>query len=304
MVVVKGTPYKLDEFLFGKSGNSQEYFAEILTKIKERGNDLKFVLLYLSPGDYHRFHSPAICSTHYRRHIAGNLLSVAPSYVLRHPEVFIKNERVSCFGEWMHGFFTTTFIGATNVGSIVLNYDKDLHTNKSGVDHNEIFDKNYLETSEFEGVFKNKLVIKKRSLKELEDEETDISSDLSIFDVKDILNVDQGEQRLIYNEKEEHQFRHNSFSEDSTQEFKFDSYQQELKDKLVEPEKLVKKFSLTNKGIMLEKGEEVGYFNLGSSIMLIFEAPRGSQFHIDVGQKVRLGNTIVTTNTDDLANHN
>jgi len=39
------------------------------------------------------------------------------------------NERVSLFGDWHFGFFGMSFVGATNVGSISLNWDDTLATN-------------------------------------------------------------------------------------------------------------------------------------------------------------------------------
>jgi len=38
--------------------------------------------------------------------------------------LFHINERVLFVGEWLHGFFSLTAIGATNVGSIKAYFDK------------------------------------------------------------------------------------------------------------------------------------------------------------------------------------
>lgn len=40
------------------------------------------------------------------------------------PELFSLNERVVYVGEWEHGFFSMTAVGATNVGSINVYCDK------------------------------------------------------------------------------------------------------------------------------------------------------------------------------------
>lgn len=142
-VVVKGTTYRVDEFLFGKQKDSYVRFKQVLDKVHKRGNDLKFILFYLSPADYHRYHSPAKCSTNFRRHIAGKLCPVKPTYVANHPNVFKENERVALTGEWANGFFSTTFIGATNVGSISLNFDKYLETNTTKLQGNQVSDRIY-----------------------------------------------------------------------------------------------------------------------------------------------------------------
>ena len=91
------------------------------------------MVIYLSPGDYHRFHSPAIHKGFFRRHIAGYLSPVKPSYVAKHRDVFKNNERVNIFGEWNNSddFFFTSFVGALNVGSILLDFDSDVITNRS-----------------------------------------------------------------------------------------------------------------------------------------------------------------------------
>lgn len=90
------------------------------------------MVIYLSPGDYHRFHSPSIHKGHYRRHIAGYLQPVKPAYVNKHRDVFKNNERVNIFGEWKKDdFFFTSFVGALNVGSILLDFDSEVVTNIS-----------------------------------------------------------------------------------------------------------------------------------------------------------------------------
>jgi phosphatidylserine decarboxylase len=88
-----------------------------------------YLVVYLSPGDYHRFHSPANFTANYRRHVAGYLEPVDPRYLKTHTEVFKSNERVNLLGNWTHGFFAYCMVGATNVGSIKLNFDDSVRTN-------------------------------------------------------------------------------------------------------------------------------------------------------------------------------
>ncbi|CAE6441199.1 hypothetical protein ACGC1H_003681 [Rhizoctonia solani] len=92
-------------------------------------NELFFAVVYLAPGDYHRFHSPAAWVVERRRHFAGELFSVSPWIARRIANLFVLNERVALLGRWKHGFFSMIPVGATNVGSIVINFDKDLRTN-------------------------------------------------------------------------------------------------------------------------------------------------------------------------------
>lgn len=93
------------------------------------GNRLFFCVIYLAPGDYHRFHSPVSWVVEARRHIPGDLYSVSPYVAQRLPNLFLLNERVALLGRWRHGFFGMVPVGATNVGSIRINFDRELHTN-------------------------------------------------------------------------------------------------------------------------------------------------------------------------------
>lgn len=116
---VKGLNYSVQAFL-GLLSN--DYKKELL--IDPERNELYNCIIYLAPGDYHRFHSPANWLVEYRKHFPGRLLSVRPSLVKRIPEVLHINERVCYFGKWDHGFFSMTAVGATNVGSIKVNFDE------------------------------------------------------------------------------------------------------------------------------------------------------------------------------------
>lgn len=98
------------------------------------GNALHSAVLYLSPGDYHRFHAPTEVRFTTRVHIAGQLLPVNPLVAALLPSLFVANERVVLLGSWAHGFFTYTAVGATNVGSIKLAFDAELATNRAAHD--------------------------------------------------------------------------------------------------------------------------------------------------------------------------
>jgi len=95
----------------------------------ETPTGLYYCVVYLAPGDYHRFHSPVSWVVETRRHFAGELFSVSPYLVRSLPGLFTLNERVVLLGRWKYGFFSYTPVGATNVGSIVVNFDRELRTN-------------------------------------------------------------------------------------------------------------------------------------------------------------------------------
>ena len=93
---VKGRSYRLDEFMTGVIGDENDPSSRrdkirkhksnpavlgLLETVRDRGNKLHYMVIYLSPGDYHRFHSPANHTADFRRHVVGYLSPVKPSYV-------------------------------------------------------------------------------------------------------------------------------------------------------------------------------------------------------------------------------
>jgi phosphatidylserine decarboxylase len=121
---IKGTPYTIkDLFQF------DQYEIEKL-QVKQSESSLFYACIYLNPGNYHRFHSPAKWKIKERRHITGELMSVRPEFIMWIPNLLLLNERVAYLGEYKHGLMTQTMIGATNVGSIDIYFDKTLKTNQ------------------------------------------------------------------------------------------------------------------------------------------------------------------------------
>ncbi len=52
------------------------------------------------------------------------MFSVSPWVAERAENLFVLNERVAMLGRWRHGFFGMVPVGATNVGSIKINFDQ------------------------------------------------------------------------------------------------------------------------------------------------------------------------------------
>lgn len=46
------------------------------------------------------------------------------------------------------------------------------------------------------------------------------------------------------------------------------------------------------KDIQLKKGELLGQFNMGSTVVMIFEAPKNFKFNLKTGQTIKLGEPI------------
>lgn len=126
-LLVKSVKYQLGEFLTGNK--SLIYTEKDLAKIKKNEeNSLYSVIFYLSPGDYHRYHSPTDFKVKRRNHILGYLWPVKESYIEKNSGVYEDNERVCLFGNWKHGLMTQVYVGATNVGSMTLNHEPEFLT--------------------------------------------------------------------------------------------------------------------------------------------------------------------------------
>lgn len=199
---VKGITYSLESFLGPRNSTDDLAFPPATSHgsfrsqlVTREGNELYHCVIYLAPGDYHCFHSPTDWTVSHRRHFPGSLMSVNPGMARWIKELFCHNERVVLTGDWKHGFFSLTAVGATNVGSIRIYFDQDLHTNSP------------------------------------------------------------------------------RYSKGSYNDFSFVTH--------------------TNKeGIPMRKGEHLGEFNLGSTIVLIFEAPKDFNFKLKAGQKIRFGEAL------------
>jgi len=199
---VKGVSYSLEKFLGNNdvktdfdSNNNNNTSSSLLRNPEV--NSLYHCLIYLAPGDYHRYHSPADWTIEERKHFPGELFSVSPGVTRWLKGLFNYNERVVYSGTWEHGFFCYAPVGATNVGSIKAYFDPSLTTNlsrrqrKRAIQRGEINDDGHL-------VFPSP--------------------------------------------------------------------------------------------IAMGKGDPFGEFNLGSSIVLVFEAPKNFKFHLTAGQKIQCGN--------------
>jgi phosphatidylserine decarboxylase len=92
-----------------------------------------FAIVYLAPGDYHRFHWPFSATVRTLRQLPGDLWPVHPGAVADVPRLFARNERVVWNGELASGgAFAIAAVGALNVGSIRLAIHP-LRTNRNGM---------------------------------------------------------------------------------------------------------------------------------------------------------------------------
>jgi phosphatidylserine decarboxylase len=67
----------------------------------------------------------------------------------------------------------------------------------------------------------------------------------------------------------------------------------ELLSKLESPQDTVKRFTITPSGVLLRKGEQIGMFEMGSTIALIVECPMDYEFKFKEGQKLKMGEEIM-----------
>lgn len=111
MFNIKGQDYTIDELL---------HFSPQCTKYKAG----YYFVLYLSPSDYHRIHSPVNGATVKSQHISGRVYPVN-HFGLRHmPRVLSRNERLLTYLRHATGEIALVKVGALNVSSIRYTNDR------------------------------------------------------------------------------------------------------------------------------------------------------------------------------------
>lgn len=99
---------------------------------KDRLRDGVFVNFYLSPSDYHRYHSPCDMKITKAVHIPGELYPVNFKWLNKRASLFVTNERVVLECETSESSrFYLVFVGALNVGKIKFLFDERIDTNCS-----------------------------------------------------------------------------------------------------------------------------------------------------------------------------
>jgi len=118
VIEAKGTGSKLDDLL-------------CMAGFKKKFVDGDFLVIYLSPRDYHRIHSPIGGRIIGYSHIPGKLYPVNSFAVNNIDRLFSVNERLITYMETdKNKVFALVKVGATNVGSIRVNYEESLRTNR------------------------------------------------------------------------------------------------------------------------------------------------------------------------------
>ena len=116
---IKGMEYSIDELF-------TEYHKEA-SEILDGGD---FINLYLSPKDYHRYHSPDKIKVKSLTHIPGKLYPVNFPLLRNKPNLFIENERVVIECEdSQKNCFVMVLVGALNVGKMVITFEDRVNTN-------------------------------------------------------------------------------------------------------------------------------------------------------------------------------
>ncbi|KAI8504840.1 hypothetical protein Bbelb_169490 [Branchiostoma belcheri] len=268
---VKGVTYSLQTFL-GRTNNNwwlskqatnnskpqdDENYQQMLLENPEE-NELYHCTVYLAPGDYHRFHSPAEWEVLHRRHFPGELFSVNPGLVRCIQGLFNYNERVVMSGRWDQGFFSMSAVGATNVGSIRMYMD-------SRVVMSGRWDQGFFSMSAVGATNVG-------SIRMYMDSRVVMSGrwDQGFFSMSAVGATNVGSIRMYMDSV---RVAHNLPGKWKGGLFYDRVFFNETQ----------------GTGVSVKKGEIFGEFNLGSSIVIIFEAPRTFSFKVKPGQKIRFG---------------
>ena len=94
------------------------------------GVNLSYANIYLSPRDYHHYHAPCDLSVLQALYIPADLYSVAKKFLLKIPNLYVKNERVILKCKMQNGgILWMVFVGALNVGKMRFDFDARIQTN-------------------------------------------------------------------------------------------------------------------------------------------------------------------------------
>lgn len=127
---IKGMPYQIDALLTDKI--SQEN--------KNKIHNGKFMNFYLSPKDYHRYHSPYGFYLKKLIHVPGKLYPVNFKYLNKQTDLFIENERVIAECQTDDGkLFYMVYVGALNVGKMVFTHESRIETNNN-IDEIQVYE--------------------------------------------------------------------------------------------------------------------------------------------------------------------
>jgi phosphatidylserine decarboxylase len=91
-----------------------------------------YLVIYLSPRDYHRVHFPMSGTVVSWTHIPGKLFPVGSKSVKREPGLFAKNERFVTVVDSPAGCYVVVMVAAVGVGHITATYDPEVATHDGG----------------------------------------------------------------------------------------------------------------------------------------------------------------------------
>lgn len=276
--------------------------------------------IYLSPGDCHRYYSPANMNVSERIYIPGFLAPVKPSYVLKHPKTFSMNERVTLRCNFRNeakkdDMLYITFVGATNVGSINLSFDDYLHTNKEAnipdlkeesnyiIKYCEILQRNYSFIKEAEKVYYKP---------KIDEFEKSIVNEFEEFDARDILDLDLNivDKYKVDLDKINNKYKDYvenailDITKNKPENLKYNIYNHFLSEDVISykirknlknPKKLkIEDFQVSDQGVVFNKKDELGWFNFGSTIVLVFSVDTDKEIisKFAQGEKVKIGQTL------------
>lgn len=278
------------------------------------------ITIYLSPGDCHRIYSPANMNVSERIYIPGFLEPVKPSYVFKHPKVFSMNERVTLRCKPQNAakdddILYLTFVGALNVGSINLTFDDYLKTNEKAnlsdlkeesnyiLKYAEILQKNYQFIKESQ-----KLYYKPK----VDEFENSLLNEFEEFDVRDAIDLDMDvvakykvdlnniegkvkdyiENAIIeITKRRPESLKYNIYNHFLSQ----DVISYKIRKNLKNPKKLkIEDFKVSDDGVIFSKKDELGWFNFGSTIVLVFSCDKDKEIISNFleGDQVKIGQSL------------
>ncbi|CAD7974221.1 unnamed protein product [Amoebophrya sp. A25] len=241
-----------------------EKLAQMMNEAKKTdGVKLVYCVLYLAPGDYHRFHSPV---GNFRvdvgRHYPGEFFPVNPAWADRVPDLFTCNERVVLSGSWT----------PSGGGSWRTSEDVDSNASTTSTTSSE-----HIEDASSDDK-RNKMNLRSASTAPSNSNSTKSSPEHLAMHMTAVAAYNVGGIWLDFD---------NALRTNNDHHAPF-----ELSN-MVTSKEFSCRWGGWSKFLKLDKGDLVGGFKMGSTIVLVFECPEEYEWKCKEGEKIRVGQPLM-----------
>lgn len=244
-----------------------------------------YCVIYLAPSDYHHFHAPADLQILNRKHFTGEVMPVFKSIASKLNNLFSLNERVVLESRWTGGDLFYAAIAAYNVADIKLVMEPSLETNRSGCTHQKRghCDIMYYGTATQNNAYRCPDCCSCSESAQVKQHNSTSNKSNHVITSSETTRRPQ-EDRRAPKDRRARKDRRTQKDRRSRKD------RRSLKDLRSRP------ISPASTGVFVQRGGEIGEFKLGSTVVLLFQAPSSFQWAVGPNDRVVVGQLLGGTN--------